>query len=71
MDDYIDRVEAGGVDTVAGQDAGGDGALQRGETEDGIAIMAEDELGETVAESADAVIEENGRGHGLWKTLAA
>jgi hypothetical protein len=46
--------------------------LQRGEAEDGIAIAAEDELDEAVAESADAVVEEDGRRHGgaIRKTLA-
>jgi len=39
--------------------------------EDRLAIAAEDELDEAVAESADAVVEEDGVGHGTLETLAA
>ena len=71
VEDHVDRIQIGGVDGVADEDAGGGIALQRGETEDGIAIAAEDELDEAVAESADVVVEEDGVGHGwvTWKTL--
>jgi len=46
---------------VAGEDAGGERALQRCETEDAMAVAAKDELDEAVAESADAVVEEDVR----------
>jgi len=59
IDDHVDRVEIGGINAVAGEDAGGEGALQRGKTEGGIAIAAEDESDEAVAESADAVVDED------------
>lgn len=49
VDDDVDRVQVGGVGAVAGEDADGDGALQRGETENGFAIAAENELDEAVA----------------------
>jgi hypothetical protein len=38
--------------------------LERCKTEDGIVVAAENELNETVAESADAVVKEDGAGHG-------
>jgi len=60
----VDGIEVGGIRAVAGQDAGRQRALQRGEAEDGVRIAAEDELDKAVAESADAVVEEDGRGHG-------
>ena len=63
IDDDIDRIQMAGVKVVTGEDAGGEGALQRCETEDGIAVAANDELDEAVAESADAVVEEDGVGH--------
>ena len=66
VEDDIDRIEVGGVGAVAGEDAGGEWALQRGETEYGIVIAAENELDEAVAESADAVVEEDGV-HVSWK----
>jgi len=56
---------------MAGQDAGGEGALQRGEAEDSVGIAAEDELVQPVTESADAVVEEDGVGHVTAKTLAS
>ena len=59
----IDRVENARIDAVAGEDGGGERALQRRETEDGIAIAAKNELDEAVAESAAAVVEEDGVGH--------
>lgn len=71
VEDYVDRVQIGGVDAVAGEDAGGGSALQRGETEDGMAVAAKDELDEAVAKSADAVVEEDGVRHASRKTLAA
>ncbi len=64
VEDDVDRVELGGIDAVAGEDAGGEWALQRGETEDGVVIATENELDEAVAESADAVVEKDGMGHG-------
>ena len=36
-----------------------------------VAVVAEGELDEAVAECADAVVEEDGVGRGTWKTLAA
>jgi len=42
IEDDIDRVEIAGVEIVAGEDAGGESALQRSETKHGIAIAAED-----------------------------
>jgi hypothetical protein len=72
VDDDVDRIESVGAGAVLGEDAGSERALQRGETEDGVAIAAKDELDEAVAESADAVVEQDGMGHGwvTWKTLA-
>lgn len=65
VDDYIDGVEIGGVGAMAGEDGGGEGALQSSEAEDRIAVMTEDELGEAVAETADTVVKEDGKGHGV------
>ena len=59
----VDGVEVGGAGAVPEKDAGSEGALQRGETEDRFAIAAEDKLDETVAQSADAVVEKDGVGH--------
>jgi hypothetical protein len=63
IDDDVDRIQMAGVKVVTGEDAGGKGALQRCETESGIAVAAKDELDEAVAESADAVVEEDRVGH--------
>jgi hypothetical protein len=63
IDDDVDRIQMAGVKVVTGEDAGGKGALQRCETEDGIAVPAKDELDEAVAQSADAVVEEDRVGH--------
>lgn len=71
VEDNVNRIEASGVGAVAGKDAGGERALQRGEAENGTAVTAKNELDETVAESADTVVEEEWVGHGIWKTLAA
>lgn len=64
VQDDVDGVEVTGIRAVTGEGAGGERALQRGETENGVGIMAESELDEAVAESADAVVEEDGMGHG-------
>lgn len=61
IDDDVDGIEIAGIEVVAGEDAGGEWALQRCETEDGMAVAAKDELNEAVAESADAVVEEDVR----------
>jgi len=68
--DEIDRVKVTGVDTVADEDVGCEGALQGGEPENGISIAAEDELDEAVAESADTVVEEDRRHGFVSKTVA-
>jgi hypothetical protein len=52
---------------VTGEYGSGESALERCKTEDGIVVAAENELNETVAESADAVVEEDGVRHG-WVT---
>jgi hypothetical protein len=70
VEDNIDRVEVAGVGPVAGEDAGDESALQRGETEERIAIAAENELDQAIAESANAVVEEDGVGHAYIETLA-
>ncbi len=67
VDDDVDRIERVGAGAVLGEDAGSESALQRGETEDGVAVAAKDELDEAVAESADAVVKQDGMGHG-WVT---
>jgi hypothetical protein len=68
--DNVDRIQGSRVGAVSGQNAHGERALERGETEDGTVIAAEGELDEMVAESADAVVEEDGRGHWVLTTLA-
>ena len=65
VEDHIDRVEIGGARVVAAQNASRKRALQRGELEDGVMVLPQDELGEAVAESADAVVEKDGAGHGV------
>ena len=70
VEDDVDGVESAGVDAAAVEDVGGERALQRGESEGGIGIATENELDETVAESADAVVEEDGMGHATSTTLA-
>src|ERR1700719_3299679 len=57
VDDDVNCVEIDGAGGVAGEDGCGESALQRGE--DGVAVTAENELDEAVAESADAVIEKD------------
>ena len=64
VDDEVDRIEVGRIRAVADKDAGGQRTLQRGEAEDGAAIAAEDESDQPVAETADTVVEEDGRRHG-------
>ena len=63
--DNVDGVEVVGISPVTRKDAGREGALQRCETKDGVGIPAEDELVEAVAESADAVVENDRVRHGL------
>jgi hypothetical protein len=65
VEHHVNRIKVGGADAVAGEDAGGEGALQRGETEDRFAIATENKLDEAVAQSAHAVVEEDGVGHDL------
>jgi hypothetical protein len=60
VEDDVNGIEVAGVGAVAGEDACGERALQGGETEDGMAIAAENELDEAVAQSADSVVEEDG-----------
>jgi len=67
---YEDCIQSGGTGAVAGEDGRGERALHRGEAEDSVAIATEDELDEAAAERADAVVEEDGVGHGTAKTLA-
>ena len=62
IENRVDGVEAGGVGAVAAQNARSERALQRGETEDCPAIAVDYELDQAVAESADAVVEEDGAG---------
>ena len=62
LGDDIECVEGGSAGPVAGEDFGGDRALKRGEAEEVSPVMAEGELDETVAESADTVVEEDGVG---------
>jgi hypothetical protein len=63
VEDDVNCVEITGAGGVAGEDGCGESALQRGETEDGVAVTAENELDEAAAESADAVVEKDGVGH--------
>ena len=65
IDDDVDSVEVLGICAVAGQDAGSERALQRCETKDSVGITADNELVQPVAESADAVVENDGVRHGL------
>ena len=51
---------------MAGQDTRGERALQRCETENALRIAAENELVHPIAKSADAVVEDDRVGHGLW-----
>ena len=57
--DNVDGVKAGSTDSVTGEDAGSERALQPGKAESCVAVMTKNELDESVAESADAVVEEN------------
>lgn len=54
---------------MARQDACSERTLQRGETKVGIAVAAKHELDEAVAQSADAVVEDD-KMHGILTTLA-
>ena len=64
--DHIDGVEVVSVRAVAAHDAGSEGTLQRGEAENIPAVVAQDELDQAVAQSADAVVEEGGVWHWIW-----
>ena len=64
IEDDVDSVKVLGIGTVTGQDARGERTLQRGEPKDGVKITAQDELIQPIAESADAVVEDDGVGHG-------
>ena len=61
VDDDVERVKIAGIDAVAGEDAGGESALQRGKAKYRVAIAAESELDEVVAESTDSVVEKDRR----------
>ena len=64
IEDDVDGIEVVRVGGVASEDTGCERALQGSKTENCVAIAAEDELDEAVAESADAVVEKDGVGHG-------
>ena len=58
VNDNVECVDVAGIDAVAGENVGSESALQRGEAENRVVIVAESELNQTVAESADSVIRE-------------
>lgn len=62
VNDDVNGIEVTRVGAVASQDAGGESTLQRRKTEDGVVVPVEDELDKPVAETADAVVEEDGWG---------
>ena len=66
--DDVERLEIDSIGSITTENLSGERALQRGEAEEILAIMLEGELDEAVAESAKAVVEEDGvRGHTiLW-----
>src|SRR5580692_1839039 len=65
VDDDINGVEISGVRPAPRKDARGQGTLQRSEAENSCGIAAQDELVQAVAESADAVVKQDGVGHGF------
>jgi hypothetical protein len=60
---YVNCMNAGRIDAVAREDARGKGALQRSEAKSVISVAAQHELHKSVAETANAVVEEDGIGH--------
>ena len=65
MIDYdIDRIQSSRVYAVTRKYPGSDRTLQRCEAKEIIAVSAKNKLDETVAESTDAIVEEDGMGHG-------
>ena len=63
-DDHVDRIQIARVKVMALQNARGKSALQRRETEYCVAVAANDEPDQAVAKSTDAVVEDDGVGHG-------
>jgi hypothetical protein len=68
VDHNICGVEIGWIGAVTGEDASCERALQRGEAKVRRAVVAKNELNVAVAESADAVVEEDGVGHRFGST---
>ena len=56
-------VDVCGIRVVAVEDLGGKPTLQRGETKCPFRIAAQNEPDETIAQSADAIVEEDGIGY--------
>jgi hypothetical protein len=69
IDHNVKSIEVCGIFFVAGENVGGQIALQRGEAEDALRVAAENELIEAVAESADAVVEDEWGGHNSTESL--
>jgi hypothetical protein len=60
--DDVERVEISRGLAVSFEDPGRSGSLERGEAERVFSIVPERELDQTIAESADTVVEQNGMG---------
>ena len=64
VEDNVESIQSVWVESMAFEDRARDSALQGSETKTIFAITLQDELDEAVAESADAVVEDNGMGIG-------
>jgi hypothetical protein len=62
---YVNRVEICWICAMPNQNPPRQRTLQRREPEDGVRVAAQNELHEAIAQAADAVVEEDGVGHGL------
>ncbi len=63
--DYdIDRIQSSRIYAVTRKCPRSDRTLQRGEAKECVAVPAKNKLDETVAQSADAIVEHDWMGHG-------
>ena len=69
VENQVNGVKGIGIQAMALQDCVSEGALQCGEAEMVFVIVLQDKVDEAVAEAADAVVEEDGVGHGGWQLM--
>jgi hypothetical protein len=63
IENDVESIEIAGIDLMTRQNPRSECALQRCEAKDGTTIVAENELHHPIAQTANAVVKDNGRCH--------